>query len=63
MTNPTLNPNPMSIIMTTAVSEEMSNTTIVPTSPSDIGTPSKMQRTLSMNMTTGLTVTQEMDST
>ena len=50
----------MSIVMATAVSEEMSNTTIVPTSPSDVGTTSE---TLKMNMTTDLTVTQEMDST
>ena len=60
MTNPTSNPNSMSIVMTTAVSEETSNTTIVPTSQSDVGTTSE---TLTMCMTTDLTVTQETDST
>ena len=59
MTNPMPNPNSMSIIMTIAVPEEMSNRTIVPTQ--NIGTISKMQSTLSMNMTTDLTVTQDMD--
>ena len=55
MTNPTSNPNPMSIVMTTAVSEEMSNTRIVPTSP-DVGTTSETQNTLTTNMTADLTV-------
>ena len=61
MTNPIPNPNPMSIIMTTAVPEQMHNTKIVPTSY-DVGTTSKMQSTLVMNMTTDPTVTQETDS-
>ena len=47
MTNPMPNPNPMSIITTTAVPEKMSNTTIAPTYPSDVGTTSKTQSTLS----------------
>ena len=63
MTDPTPTPNLMSIIMTTAVPEEISNTRIDPTSPSDVGTTSEMKSTLSMNMTTDPTVTQEMDST
>ena len=60
MTTPMSNPNFMLIVMTTAVSEETSKITIVATSPSHVGTTSK---TLTMNMTTDLTVTQETDST
>ena len=63
MTHPMPTPKSISIIMTTAVPEEMNNTTIVPTSPSDVGIISKMCSTMPMNMTTDLTVTQEMAST
>ena len=59
MTNPTSNPPPMSIIMTTRVPEEMNNTTIAVASPSDVGTTSNMQSTPSTHMTTDLSVTQE----
>ena len=47
--------------MTTAVSKETHNTTVVSTSASDVGTTSETQNTLTMNMTTDLTVTQEME--
>ena len=60
MTNPMSKPTPMSIIMTTTVPEEMNNITIAVASPSNVGTTSKMQSTLSMNTTTDLSVTQEM---
>ena len=50
------------LVMTTAVSKETSNTTIVPTS--DVGTmASETQNTLTTNMTTDLTVKQETAST
>ena len=59
ITNPTSNPIPMSIVTTTLVPEEMNNTRIAVASPSDVGTTSEMQSTLSMNTTTDPSVTQE----